>query len=179
MNLKDIIENCLGYLDGEVGEIGTFAQNSNKVKLLIRCANIKIKEIACDYLPLTDECEMVVENGQIELGAFPRRVKEVLSVTKGGVRQYFKVSPSSIFVKTGGRVIVKYHYLPTDIKLNDMVEVDSRVSDVTLIFGVLSEYCMATGRYEEGVYWGEKFESGMAVACRSNRERFVKVGRWK
>jgi len=155
------------------------AENSDKVKMLIRCANIKIKEIACDYLPLTDECELIVENGQIGLNAFPRRVKEVLSITKVGQRVQFKVSPSEIFVPTNGRVTVKYNYVPTDIRLDGRVEVDCRVSDVTLIFGVLCEYCMASGRYDEGLYWGEKFESAMVVACRTNRERYLPRRSWK
>lgn len=179
MNLKDIIENCLSYLDGEVDVLGSFAENSDKVKLLVRCGNIKIKEIACDYLPLADECELEVEDGEIKLNAFPKRVKEVLDITKNGQKLPYKVSPSAIFVNTSGMVKVKYNYLPVDVKLDGYVEVDSRVSDVALIYGILSEYCMVTGRYEEGVYWGQKFENCMQTACRSNRERYVKSRSWR
>ena len=63
MKLKEVIEICLTYLGDEDPTISSSTKTTAKIKLLVKCANIVMKEIASDYLPLTESKTCVVKDG--------------------------------------------------------------------------------------------------------------------
>ncbi|MGN0771845.1 MAG: hypothetical protein ACI4MI_04600 [Christensenellales bacterium] len=178
MKLKEVIEICLTYLGDEDPTISSSTKSTPKIKLLVRCANIVIKEIACDYLPLTDNKTCNVSNGEIEYAALNHRVKEILGITSNGSAVDFECLPSKVTVSCEGQVDVKYNYVPADIDLDDECETDVRVSPVCLALGTCAQYCMIEGLYEEAVMMNDKFMDSLAVACRNNREKRVKARYW-
>ena len=100
MLLKEVIMTALTYLgDEEVALDGELVRHP-KLSLLSRCANIVLKEIATDYLPITIEEEVVVKEGRISYDAFSRRVLEVLTIKDANtqIKSVFRHTPSSLEV---------------------------------------------------------------------------------
>ena len=179
MKLKDVIEICLTYLGDEDPTISSSTKTTAKIKLLVRCANIVIKEIAGDYLPLTESKVCTVKEGEVEYSSFDHRVKEVLSVKSNGVEVEWRAMPSNLKVQCEGEVNIKYSYLPADVDLEGECDVDVRVSPVCLAMGTCAEYCMIEGNYELAVMMNDKFMDSIAIACRNNREKKVKGRVWR
>ena len=179
MKLKEVIEICLTYLGDEDPTISSSTKTTAKIKLLVRCANMVIKEIASDYLPLTANKACTVKDGEVEYSTLDYRVKEVLSVKSNGVEVEWSAKPSKLIVKSEGEVDIKYSYLPTDVDLDDECDVDVRVSPVCLAMGTCAEYCVIEGNYEQAVMMNDKFMDSIAIACRNNREKKIKGRVWR
>ncbi|MGN0797505.1 MAG: hypothetical protein ACI4M5_04785 [Christensenellales bacterium] len=179
MKLKEVIEICLTFLGDEDPTISSSTKTTAKIKLLVRCANIVIKEIASDYLPLTATKTCNVQDGVVEYSLLDYRVKEVLSVKSNDVETQWKAMPSKLKVDCDGKVDITYSYLPADVDLDDECDVDVRVSPVCLAMGTCTEYCMIDGNYELAVMMNDKFMDSIAVACRSNREKKIKGRVWR
>lgn len=179
MKLKEVIEICLTYLGDEDPTISSSTKTTAKIKLLVRCANMVIKEIASDYLPLTANKACTVKDGEVEYSTLDYRVKEVLSVKSNGVEVEWSAKPSKLIVKSEGEVDIKYSYLPTDVDLDDDCDVDVRVSPVCLAMGACAEYCVIEGNYEQAVMMNDKFMDSIAIACRNNREKKIKGRVWR
>lgn len=179
MKLKEVIEICLTYLGDEDPTISSSTKTTAKIKLLVRCANMVIKEIASDYLPLTANKACTVKDGEVEYSTLDYRVKEVLSVKSNGVEVEWSAKPSKLIVKSEGEVDIKYSYLPTDVDLDDECDVDVRVSPVCLAIGACAEYSVIEGNYEQAVMMNDKFMDSIAIACRNNREKKIKGRVWR
>lgn len=179
MKLKEMIEICLTYLGDEDPIISSSTKSTAKIKLLVRCANIVIKEIASDYLPLLETNKCIVNNNEVEYSMLGKRVREILSVKSGGVEVDWKAMPSKIKVDCEGEVDIKYSYLPTDIELDDECDVDVRVSPVCLALGTCAEYLMIDGAYEQAVMMNDKFMDSIAIACRNNKEKRIRGRQWQ
>ena len=80
MKLEEVINASLTYLNETDYVEGADRTDNDKVKLLARCANIMLTEIAQEYLPLTDECEVTAKNGAFCYEDIPRKVCRIISV---------------------------------------------------------------------------------------------------
>lgn len=179
MKLKEVIEICLTFLGDEDPTISSSTKTTAKIKLLVRCANIVIKEIACDYLPLTESKVCTVKDGAVEYTLLDHRVREILGVKSKGNKTNWEALPSKLKIDDEGEVEIKYSYLPADIDLEEECDVDVRVSPVCLALGTCAEYCLIDGAYEQAVTFNDKFMDSLAIACRNNREKKIKGRVWR
>ena len=179
MKLKEVIEICLTYLGDEDPTISSSTKTTAKIKLLVRCANIVLKEIASDYLPLTESKVCLVRDGEVEYTALDHRVREILGVKSKGNEVEWEALPSKLKTDADGEIEIKYSYLPLDIDLDDDCDVNVRVSPVCLALGTCAEYCLIDGAYEQAVTFNDKFMDSLAIACRNNREKKVKGRVWR
>ncbi len=182
MLLKEVIMTALTYLgDEEVALDGELVRHP-KLNLLTRCANIVLKEIATDYLPITIEEEAVVKEGRISYDAFSRRVLEVLTVkdAKTEIKSVFRHTPSALEIanKDMKRAKVKYNYTPADIDLGEQCPVSPLVGVKTVAMGVCSEFCLIEGMYEQSVMFSERYKEDLRGAVRKKGEIRIKPRRW-
>ncbi len=182
MLLKEVIMTALTYLgDEEVALDGELVRHP-KLSLLSRCANIVLKEIATDYLPITIEEEVVVKEGRISYDAFSRRVLEVLTIKDANtqIKSVFRHTPSSLEVvnKDIKRAKVKYNCTPADIDLEEQCPVSPLVGVKTVAMGVCSEFCLIEGMYEQSVMFSERYKEDLRGAVRKKGEIRIKPRRW-
>lgn len=180
MKLKEVIEICLTYLGDAEASVSKQTAEHSKIKLLIKCANIVIKEIANDYIPLKDTEIVVASGGRFVYDLLPKRVSEIFKVQEklSGQKVSFYQKPSVCLVDKDGELVVEYSYYPFDVAIDDDCEISPKISSKTFALGVVSEYCMIEGMYEQSVMFGQKFQEEIKVACRQNKEFIVKARRW-
>lgn len=181
MKLKEIIEIALTYLGDDEPYVSEQTSKHPKIQLLIKCANLVIKEIACDYIPLIQEEIIQIKDGKFDYDSFPMRVREVLKVTDldSGVRVKFRQNPNYCNVEMSKNALVKYSYIPDDIGVDDECVLSPKISAKTLALGVAAEYSLIEGLYEQSVMFGEKFREDIKGACRRNCELRMRPRVWK
>ena len=148
-------EDLLGEIPGDTAE--------GEVGALLRCYNIVENEIALDYFPLINTERLNVSGGKITFTQFsytPVEIKKVTNTSDMGVP--FSVYSAYLEVPKGySAVNVTYSYVPEKKELGGETAFTERISARLLAFGVVSEYCLATGRYEEGKLWGERYRDAL------------------
>ena len=87
----------------------------------------------------------------------------------------FKIFPA--YIKTQpGKVRVHYTYTPNKKTLED--ESDFLSSARLVSYGMASEYCMATGLFEEASVWDKKYKEGIESAYRTRPCERIRSRRW-
>ncbi|MDE6757673.1 MAG: hypothetical protein K2O95_07880 [Clostridia bacterium] len=182
MLLKEVIMTALTYLGDDEIAIDANIVKHPKLDTLLRCANIVIKEIATDYLPLTATEQAEVKDGRISYDALSRRVLEVLTVKDADtdVRSAFRHTPSALELvnRDMKRANVKYNYLPTDVNLDEECPLSPLVSAKTAAMGVCSEFCLIEGMYEQSIVFSERYKEDLRCAVRKKGEIKIKPRRW-
>ena len=145
---------------------------------LLRAFNLVENELALDYLPLRAEEEVETTTGAIEYSAFSRSVVRILQITDTwGNELEFKLFPD--YVKTQcGKVRVCYTYTPTEKTFTDESEFHALVSVRLFAYGIASEFCLASGRFEEAAIWDKKYKQAIAAAYRAKPVKKISSRRW-
>lgn len=179
MKLEEVINAALTYLGENDYEAGKDKAQDDKIKLLVRCANIMLTEVAQEYIPLADECEVSAKDGRFSYEEVPRRVCRIISVKdKDGNNVRFRQRSFSCNVNKDGRLTVEYRYLPETAAIGDDCDIDPSVSEKTLALGVCAEYCMISGMYEQSEGFAERFRQDMRSCVRPSRSVTVKKREW-
>lgn len=182
MLLKEIIMTALTYLGDEEIAIDNNIVKHPKLNTLVRCANIVIKEIATDYLPLAMIEQVEVKDGRISYDALSRRVLEVLSVKdmNTDIKTVFRHTPCNIELvnKNIKRAEVKYNYMPTDVELDEECPLSPLISAKTAAMGVCSEFCLIEGMYEQSIVFSDRYKEDLRCAVRKKGEIKIKPRRW-
>ncbi len=183
MKLTQALQYALTYLGDEDAEITASAvrRGDRKLQQLVRCANMTIKEIAAEYLPLVARQTVTCKNNAFGYDALEKRVYRIVRVLDGkdGARVAFRMYPDRCELAAPCEIAhVAYEYVPSDIGANDECETLGCVSAKTLGLGIAAEYAMLQGLYEQSVMLSERFESDMRAACRMRGEHKWKARRW-
>ncbi|MDE5756090.1 MAG: hypothetical protein K2I23_03290 [Clostridia bacterium] len=182
MQLKEAIQICLTYLGDEDASINTQTAQHPKLKLLVKCANLVIKEIATEYVPLIEEEIVEVNGGKISYDALLHKVAEVRKVqdVDRGLTSNFYCVPTHCKVLNDGvkKARIVYSYIPLDIDIEDDCPLPPVVSAKTLALGICAEYSMISGMYEQSVMYSDRFKQDMRTAVRKKGEIRVKPRRW-
>ncbi len=181
MELKEAIQISLTYLGDEDATVNNKTAQHPRLKLLVKCANLVIKEIATDYIPLTETETVSVEDNRISYEKLLHRVLEVLSVkdAKTGIASNFKMNPTEcVLANTISEAEIKYSYIPVDTEIDEQCPVSPLVSARTLALGICAEYSLIEGMYEQSVMYSDRFKEDMRTAVRKKGEIKVKPRRW-
>ncbi len=148
----------------------------------VKCANLVIKEIATDYLPLIETEEVEVQDSRISYEKLLHRVLEILSVRNvaDGIESNFRMNPTECVLANGNivKARVRYSYMPVDIEIDEQCPVSPLVSAKTLALGICAEYSLIEGMYEQSVMYSDKFKEDMRTAVRKKGEIRIKPRRW-
>lgn len=183
MKLKEAINIALTYLGYGDASLCAGAEDFPETALLIRCANIVIKEIASDYLPLTETETAEVKDCGICFDALKRRASDVIFVADAdsGIKMQYSCSPTHIIISDPKikSATVKYRYIPADIGADGDCPIFPSVGAKTLAMGICAEYALIEGAYEKSVMFADRFKEDMRAAARKKGEIKIKPRRWK
>ena len=182
MQLKEAIQICLTYLGDEDASINTQTAQHPKLKLLVKCANLVIKEIAGEYLPLLEEEEVEAQDGKIYFEGLLHKVLEVRKVVDldSSLTSDFYHTPTHCQLLNDGvkRARIVYSYMPLDIDIEEECPLPPLVTAKTLALGICAEYSMISGMYEQSVMYSDRFKQDMRTAVRKKGEIKIKPRRW-
>ena len=182
MKVKEIVlaaANALGIKD-EVGAYfaGTSLVQKKEGDRLLACFNIVENELALDYLPLHAEDVFESETGRLEFAAFkfaPVRIVRVMNEARESVR--FSVYPE--YLKTEvGKLTVRYTYTPEEKTIDGKSDYVLYASERLFVYGILAEYCLGEGLFEEASAWDKKYKEALKAACKAVPCTRLKSRRW-
>ena len=182
MQLKEAIQISLTYLGDEDASINTQTAQHPKLKLLVKCANLVIKEIVGEYIPLIEEEEIEVKESKISFEGLRHKVAEVRKIEDldSGLTSDFYYTPTHCKVLNDGvkSARIVYSYTPLDIDIEEECPLPPIVGAKTLALGICAEYSMICGMYEQSVMYSDRFKEDMRTATRKKGEIRIKPRRW-
>ena len=165
MKVKEIVlaaANALGIKD-EVGAYfaGTSLVQKKEGDRLLACFNI-----------------VESETGRLEFAAFkfaPVRIVRVMNEAGESVR--FSVYPE--YLKTEvGKLTVRYTYTPEEKTIDGKSDYVLYASERLFVYGILAEYCLGEGLFEEASAWDKKYKEALKAACKAVPCTRLKSRRW-
>ncbi len=179
MRVEEILTEVLVRLgDRDKYDISNLPSNDDEINTIIKCINMIISEIASDYLPIEFKENVIVENGVIPYDSLSKRLINLKKVTKNHSKIGAKMYPNEILVNENGEVCVEYLYMPDEVKLGGDIELSPRVTLMLIVNGVLGEYCLLQGRYEDAMLYDKRYREMLKIACRATKEIILKHGWW-
>ncbi|MDD4291586.1 MAG: hypothetical protein PHX51_05065 [Clostridia bacterium] len=190
MILKDVIELSAVFCNRtKLMETGVFLQTSSNALVadvlnsdadlgrLIECANIILREMASDYLPLEVSEEVSATNGVIYFSALSKNIYEPLKLEKNGIGAPYKVYGDCIKAQSGDYTL-SYLYLPSNKSLFDTVDCSVKASDRLIAYGTAAEYFTQNGLYEEAKLFDKRYKEGLLNCSRYRRSQRLPQMRW-
>ena len=187
VNSKDILKLTATYLklnsildmsvlDGTNTEPNE--SDEKALELLLKCLNLKISEIAKDYIKLSTEEEITISDNSFLISNLTKNACEILKLYKNNTEVSFSLYPDSIKADSG-TYIVRYNYIPEDIVLNEAIDsFYNKLSPQILAYGVASEFLFINSLYDEAEMYNNRFYSAIEQAVRRNSEIVIKVRVW-
>jgi hypothetical protein len=136
-----------------------------------------LANIATSYRECTASQTFDVKDGKIEYKDFDKTFLSVKKITVNGAQ-----SDCSLFIDflgvPNGRVEVTYLFIP-EFGSNPDQEIHlPSISEQTFVYGVMTEYAIISGMFNEAKGWNERFEAGLFGANDKNKTASVKALRW-
>lgn len=161
------------YLSGKSGEQEVYL---NDKELLLIAYNQAI-ETAVNYCPLVHVQTLSPTSGTVKYQKFTYNPYKILKITTTDSLQSVEILPTEI--KTNAKITVEYVYVPTAIALTDnFVYEFSPLSKSDVAYGVLSEYLIYKGRFEEASAYLDKFITALKNSSGIKRTGNVKSRVW-
>ena len=177
MQLKEIIKNAslmLGkldvvkYLENEKTDtIG--ADTLESVNLMVNLANLVINELACTYVPLVTEEQIVFSNQKAYYKNFKKKAVKILGVfDNAGCAVDFIDKTEYILLNSAfsssQTLLVEYQYLPDNYSLTDTIGYsDVQISARVIAYGVASEACISEGDFDQAVMHHKRYVDEIAL----------------
>ena len=167
-----IEKGILSYLDGD-DEI-----YEKDLKQLLGCFHGVECSLALNYLPLYAEDTLHTTTGRIEYESLRYSPVLIISVTdEQGNPVPYTLYPTYIKLKAGTWKVT-YTYTPMEKGVGEECDFTLLVSDRMLVYGVLAEYCLAEGRYEDAAEWDKKYKAEIESIFRKRTCQRISSRRW-
>ena len=186
MTVKDIIEKSATLLNkGEVvkylstGVAENYFSVLEDVEILLGCYNVIQEEIASSYYKFKETEKFSPENGVIKLSRFSNNPFAITSIKdESNNKLDAKIYPTEI--KTDKTAIIEYYYLPKTKNLEDISDfTGTPVTLRTLCYGVMTEYLLIKGAFEESATWHSKYVDALSVLALNGKRMKVKGRVWQ
>ncbi|MDE6967207.1 MAG: hypothetical protein K2P12_00995 [Clostridia bacterium] len=179
MKVEDVLTEVLVRLgDIDKYDINNLPQDDDEINTIVKCINMIISEISSDYLPLECIEEVQITNGIIPYDMLSKKLINLKTITQNNAKIGAKLYPEAIVCDVSGNVKVQYLYMPNELKLGDIIELSPKVTLMLLAYGVLGEYCLLQGRYEDSMFYDKRYREMLKVASRTIKEIKLKHGWW-
>lgn len=178
MKIKEIL-SLASFLRGN-GESVKYIENGTsanaeeaqkEVDKLIKCYEIAVREIACEYYALKNTDEFDVKENKVLYSSFSILPYQIYSVeNEEGKKEQFSVLPTYVCCKNGKKKIT-YSYIPTHFSLEDECEftptpIDKRV----LALAVVSEAYLVEGLIDEAILWQNRYKEALQAVISPKKE---------
>ena len=147
----------------------------NDFNRLIRGFNLVMKEVAAEYLPLV--VTQTFSGGNVSYSTLTHAPYKIRGAyDEKGDPVVYETFPT--FIKLPEKsVSVAYEYIPEDCAANDTFVYEGSFLENAFCYGVASEFCMASGRYDEAQNWDVKFRRAARPPLRKKPKR-IKCRTW-
>ena len=167
-----IYDEVMKYVDG-VSQDG-----KNNAEMLLDCFNIVENELALDYFPLYTEEKLSNPTGQLQYSRFTKTPVRITKVCDAeGQEIAYELFASYLKTQTG-LIGVAYAYTPNKKDFTDSSDFILQVSDRLIIYGVLSQYCLAMGFCEQAAIWDTKYKESIETTYRMGKGGRMASRRW-
>jgi len=167
MKQKDILEGAAEIL----------GLHESNFSILRRCANLVLSNIAANYRHCVIGQEFNVTDRKIEYKDFMFTFLGVKHVWLNGADAPY--SPFIDFLQVpNGKVQVIYYYVPAFTEDLEQYIYVPNLSKETLIYGIITEYAIISGMFNEAKVWNERFEAGLFGKSPRNKRVRIPAERW-
>ena len=181
MLVKNIIlaaATSLGILEKIRDVIECRTPTCQESELLVSCYNLVENEVAREYIPLIMEETFETDTGVIYYSQLSEKAVRILK-TQNGFGTDIPCALFPDYLKTqAGKITVRYSYAPKEKTLEDECAFTWRVSENLLVYGVVAEYYLAGGFFEESAVWEKKYKDAVAAAYRAKPAKRISARRW-
>lgn len=173
---RDLSEKITAQLNGE--EVLS-QEETEEIGKLIGYYNITVSELSDEYFPLVERENMKSQDGRFYYKNFKKVPLEIKSVTSGNIPVTFKVYPT-YFTAEPGDVEVTYAYRYENKKnLDDICEYfGTSISERIIAEGVVSEWLMNDGMFEEAVMWRTRYVNSLKNCLVKRKVGKIKPRGW-
>lgn len=182
MTVLDVILTALKILGDESlyahisNENSTATGYENDVELLIIAYNQAITSVGV-YFPFSHVENLTSENGKIKYEKFTYNPYKILSVTPKICGSEYKILPTEIV--TDSDITVEYNYYLSNQTYEDKFPYENTVvTDVCVAYGLLAEYLLYKGRYDESATYLDKFVSLLKTFANYKKKSKIKARKW-
>ena len=182
MKVKDIVLSAAQTLGIQEGVAAYFEEGLETFKregeLLLACFNTVECGLALEYLPLYAEDELLTPTKRLEFSSLTYAPVRILNVAdQNGNSIAYTLYPKYLNAQVG-RLKVTYTYTPDKKDIDGESDFSLLVADNLFIYGVLAEYCMSEGRFEEGGVWDKKYKEAVESVIRIRSCKRLSSRRW-
>lgn len=176
--ISEIID---GVIVGEIVNPNVTIDESQQKEIirLVNCLNLILDEIACDYFPLLKTESIIPEdNYKINIASLSKDLLKIYKLTnKYGKNIAYKLFPEYIYCPCSFAEIT-YSYKPEKVNLLTDLKEFSFLSERTIAYGVITEYLILCGQYDEASFWEKRYKDSLLSTYRKRSDIIVKSRRW-
>ncbi|MBE5743483.1 MAG: hypothetical protein E7358_02065 [Clostridiales bacterium] len=166
-------ENLYSYLIDENSSLSGYQNDS---ELLLIAYNQAIISLSM-YFPLSFSETLLPTSGTVKYEKFTFNPYKILSVTPKNACSKFKVLPTEIL--TDSEITVEYNYFVESQDYEDKFPYENGVvNSTTISYGIISEYLLYKGRYDESVAYNDKFVTSLKNLANYKKKKKIKSREW-
>lgn len=175
--LLDSIDNTKAKYDKFVSEL-----EENKIVVTLKfLGNKLLKLIATNYLPCSEIEEIEVKDNKFANASFSKNITAIKNIVdkNGKAIHKFELTKNALLISSG-KYKVDYIYAISNYDYYD--EITDFLPSLTysaLVDGILGEYYILNGFYEEADFYLTRFESQMNAINRKTKEVRIKERLWQ
>lgn len=173
LNRKDL----LSYLNGE--SVEDEERVKSDIDTLVVCYNVVAEEISTVYTKVVYTQKLTVTAGVLKYNQFTYNPVKILSVKDvDGNEIACTILPTELRTNTS-RIVVEYTYIPPKLKLEDNSDfTNTEVKERVLGYGIVTEFCLIKGMYEEAVLWHDKYVTSLKNTLSNKKLQKIKGRVW-
>lgn len=168
MTIKEIISTAstiLGRQDiyNHLNKTATSDQETlQTVDRMLNLANMIIGELAGTFIPMVLKEKVYSDSQKFYYTNFSQKPLEILGVYDDNDSKIYYSQTAEYLYAGSNSVTVEYSYVPPKYNINSEIGFKrNQISPSTLVYGLLAEYCIVMGAFDEAVMWHERYVEGV------------------
>lgn len=155
-------------------------ENNNKIiKNLKFLCNKVFKLISVAYFPCLEREIVEICDGEFDLTTLNKKFFKVKSLKKtNGSLQKFEILKSKLITQNGKYELTYYYDINIKDYFEEINDFPPCITYSSIVDGVLGEYYMLNGFYEEANFYLQRFESQMQMLNTKTHEVKLKERKW-
>jgi len=176
MTLKEVLEKAAAIICDD--EIDLNVQSKKRDKL-VSCGNMIYQELTQEYVHLKTTDTLSIDDKRIYYSAFPKAVKEILSIYVNGAEVSFEQEPLFVRVDApSGKCEVRYVYNVPEVNLSDTLTLPPQYTATILAVGVAAEFFFRSGLSDEAIFYKNRYDTSLINLSRKKRPLTVAYRRF-